>query len=217
MKPSQQIKVWRHHLEFMNYFWRKKAEPLIIGRHTRAICQRIDQAINDFDNGISTYLLITVPFRHGKSDIVSRYLPAHFIGSHPDCDVMLVTYASSLAQEFSAFSRDIATLPEFKEVFAGGYAKGTSDSWKVSHGNGIVTASGLTSGITGKGYHLGILDDFCSGRTEAESEAQREKMWQGFTNDFFTRQAPVSITIILATPWHVDDIIGRIKSKMMRK
>ena len=197
----------------MQYFWRKKAEPLIVGEHTRTICHYIDEAINDFDHGISTYLLITVPFRHGKSDIVSRYLPAHFIGAHPDCDVMVVTYASSLAQEFSAFSRALAESDDFKEVFGNGYKSGSSDSWVTTKGTGIVTASGLTSGITGKGYHLGILDDYCSGRQEAESAGQREKMWQGFSNDFFTRQAPTSITIILATPWHVDDIIGRIKAK----
>jgi predicted phage terminase large subunit-like protein len=39
----------------------------------------------------------------------------------------------------------------------------------------------------------------------------REKMWNAFTNDFMTRGADVSITMVLATPWHVDDIIGRIK------
>jgi len=210
---AKQLDVWFNHLSFMQYFWRKKAEPMLVGIHTNEICRRIDKAIYDFDHGISTYLIITVPYRHGKSDIVSRYLPAHFIGAHPDCDVMLVTYASSLAQEFSAFSRDIASSEEYQEVFRRNYSTGTADSWHVTGGSGTVTASGLTSGITGKGYHLGVLDDFCAGRAEAESDSQREKAWQGFTNDFFTRQAPVSITIVLATPWHVDDIIGRIKAR----
>ena len=198
----------------MEYFWqKKKTEPLIVGLHTKEICNRIDRAIYDMDNGKSTYLIITVPFRHGKSDIVSRYLPAHFIGTHPDCDVMLVTYSASLAQGFSNFSRSLTQKEEYKECFQRTYSKGTSDGWQVTGGIGVVTASGLSSGITGKGYHLGILDDYCSGRGEAESEAMREHMWNAFTNDFFTRQAPASITIILATPWHVDDIIGRIKAR----
>jgi len=39
----------------------------------------------------------------------------------------------------------------------------------------------------------------------------REKMWNAFTDDFMTRGAEVSITMVVATTWHVDDIIGRIK------
>lgn len=214
MTLYEQLKAIKSHKFFMEYFWqKKKSEPLKIGLHTKEICHRIDKAIEDFDNGISTYLIITVPFRHGKSDIISRYLPAHFMGTHPDCDVMIATYSANLAQGFSDFSRELTKNEDYQKCFKRTYAKGTADGWKVTGGVGVVTASGITSGITGKGYHLGILDDFCSGREEAESASQRQKAWECFTNDFFTRQAPTSITIILATPWHVDDIIGRIKAK----
>lgn len=214
MTDYENFRIQAHHLDFMKYMWRKKGDPLKVGLHTKAICDRIDEAINDFDEGISTYLIITVPFRHGKSDIISRYEPAHFIGNHKDCDVMIVTYASSLAIGFSRFARNLVNTEEYEMVFHKKIdpKKGASDEWGVDGGQGTVTASGLTSGITGKGYHLGILDDYCANREEAESVSQREKAWQSFTNDFFTRQAPVSITIILATPWHVDDIIGRIKA-----
>lgn len=214
MNDYQKFMVQAHHLNFMKCFWRKKNDPMKVGLHTRAICERIDKAINDFDDGISTYLIITVPFRHGKSDIISRYEPAHFIGTHPDCDVMIVTYASSLATGFSKFSRELVKTEEYLDIFGHKISdtKGASDEWGLQGYNGTVTASGLTSGITGKGYHLGILDDYCAGREEAESPVMREKAWDSFTNDFFTRQAPVSITIILATPWHTDDIIGRIKA-----
>lgn len=199
----------------MRYMWRKKGDPLKVGLHTRAICDRIDKAVNDFDDGISTYLIIAVPFRHGKSDIISRYEPAHFIGTHPDCDVMIATYSSSLAEGFSRFSRNLIKTQDFRDVFNKELSeeKAAVNEWGLKGYNGTVTASGMSSGITGKGYHLGILDDYCANREQAESNTMREKTWNSFTNDFFTRQAPVSITIILATPWHIDDIIGRIKRK----
>lgn len=215
MTNYEKFKCKVHHLDFMRYMWMKKGDPLKVGLHTRAICDRIDKAVNDFDDGISTYLIITVPFRHGKSEIISRYEPAHFIGTHPDCDVMIATYSSSLAEGFSRFSRNLIKTQEFKDVFKKELSeeKASVSEWGLKGYNGTVTASGMSSGITGKGYHLGILDDYCANREQAESDVMREKAWNSFTNDFFTRQAPVSITIILATPWHVDDIIGRIKRK----
>lgn len=215
MTDYEKFKCKVHHLDFMRYMWRKKGDSLKVGLHTKAICDRIDRAVNDFDDGISTYLIIAVPFRHGKSDIISRYEPAHFIGTHPDCDVMIATYSSSLAEGFSRFARNLVKTSDFYDVFKKELSdeKAAVNEWGLKWHNGTVTASGMSSGITGKGYHLGILDDYCANREQAESDVMREKAWNSFTNDFFTRQAPVSITIILATPWHVDDIIGRIRRK----
>lgn len=216
MNDYQKYLAKVHHLNFMQATWRKKADPLLVGLHTRSICDLIDRAINDFDEGRSSFIIITVPPRHGKSDIISKYAPAHFIANHPDKDVMVCSYNASLAIGHSKFSRDLLDTDEFKELYPNvklSSKNSASDSWGVEGGVGVVTASGLTSGITGKGYHLGILDDYCAGRNEAESVAYRETAWECFTNDFLTRQAPTCITIILATPWHVDDIIGRIKSK----
>lgn len=71
-------------------------------------------------------------------------------------------------------------------------------------------ATGLQGGLTGNGFALGILDDYCAGRAEAESKVQRNNAWEAFTNDFLTRIAPVGIVIVLATQWHDDDITGRI-------
>lgn len=208
-------KMRRHLLDFMKGFWRKKGTPLKVGLHTRSICDKIDEAIKKYDEGISSYIIITVPFRHGKSDIVSRYLPAYFIGNHPDDDIMVVSYSGGLSQGFTRFARDIVKTKQYEEVFGKELSKENSSStnWQLQDGVGVVVGSGITSGITGKGYSLGILDDFCAGRAEAESKLIRDKTWEGFADDFFTRQAPVSITIILATPWHVDDVIGRIKKK----
>lgn len=216
MKFFEKEEARNYLIDFMRIMWRKKGDPLIVGIHTREICERIDKAIYDYDNGKSTYLIISTPPRHGKSDIVSRYLPEYFIGNHPDNDVMLVGYSASLSIGFSKFARSVADTPEYKEIFGKNTGRGSAaaDSWQLEGGNGTVTASGLTSGITGKGYHLGVLDDYCASRAEAESEVIRSKTWDSFTDDFLTRRAPVSITIIIATRWHVDDVIGRVKRKI---
>lgn len=212
----QKILARRKHERFIKHCWQKRASPFLVGIHTKIICEKIDQAIEKYRKGESTFLLITVPFRHGKSDIVSRYLPPHFLGEFPEDEIMLVTYAAGLAEGFNRFARGLVRTKIFNELYPGiaiSRENGGVQTWGLEGHLGICQASGLGSGITGKGYNLGILDDYCSSRAEAESSVIREGLWDHFTNDFFTRRAPVSITIVLATPWHVDDIIGRIKKK----
>jgi predicted phage terminase large subunit-like protein len=210
-----------HHLNFMDYTWRKR-DPFIKGFHTKKICTRIDQAFEDFRNGKSTYLLINVHHRSGKSDIVSRYLGAHFLGEFPDQEVMQVSYQAALSVGFSSFGRNVFRSDKFKELYPDiqiSRETNQKNNWIICDKNGKDTggklyASGLTSGLTGNGFALGILDDYCAGRKEAESKVQRDSAWDAFTNDFMTRVAPVGIIIILATQWHWDDITGRILAEM---
>ncbi len=211
-----------YHLKFMQYTWARK-DPLLVGVHTETICREIDLAIDKFKKGESSFLIIKVPFRHGKSDIISRYLPLHFLTIFPDFEVMLVTYAAALAQKFSRFGRNLSRSAAYKKLVTGfrkprvlSTETSSVEHWALQGFLGSVTASGLTSGITGNGYHLGILDDFCGSRADAESLTMRNDAWDAFSQDFMTRRAPVSITIILATPWHVDDVIGRAQ-KMMKE
>lgn len=208
------LKCRYSHLAFMKHCWQKPFEPFVVGIHTKEICRLIDNAINDLRNNKSTFLLIKVHFRAGKSDIVSRYLPPHFLGEFPDKDVMVVGYGQSLAMDFSKSSRNIVRSDVYKEIYPKYELNGGVFSWGFANHIGVVTESGITSGITGKGYTLGICDDYISSRAEAESETIRNSLWEHFTNDFLTRRAPTSITIVLATPWHVDDIIGRIERKI---
>lgn len=210
------------HLQFMKYTWvKKEAEPLVVGFHTRRICERIDRAMDDFRAGKSSYLLISVHPRAGKSDLVSRYLGPHFLGEFPDKEVMQVTYQSTLAASFSTYARNIFKSDRFKEIYPNIQLSSETNqkaNWVIADlqdkpTGGKLYAAGLQSGLTGNGFHLGILDDYFSGRAQAESKVQRDSAWDAFANDFMTRAAPVAIVIVLATQWHVDDINGRIKKE----
>jgi len=203
----------------MKYVWDNPSEEFVIGYHTRIICSIIDKAIAKYHRGESSFLVITVPFRHGKSEIISRKLPSHFLGLYPDAQVLLSGHTANLVESLSRNARDLILKPTFQELFPNisvNYASSSVRNWRISNRLGGCYAGALLSSITGQGYNLGILDDFCASREDAESESLREKMWEGFTDNFMTRRAPVSITIILATRWHVDDIIGRIDEKVKK-
>ncbi len=211
----------RNHLDFMDYTWMKK-EPFLKGFHTRQICAEIDQAIERFRRGESTYVLIAVHPRAGKTDIVSRYLGPHFLGEFADKEVLQVSYQANLAANFSAFGRNITRSSKYHNLYPQVILSGETNKkadWVLVDEDeqptgGRLYASGLLSGLTGNGFHLGILDDYCAGRADAESKIYRDKSWLAFTDDFMTRRAPVCICIVLATQWHVDDINGRIKKEM---
>jgi predicted phage terminase large subunit-like protein len=212
----RKLKAVEHHLNFMAYTWRNLTEAFVVGYHTKMICAYIDDAINKFRKGISSFLVVTLPVRHGKSEIISRKLPAHFLGLFPDCKVILCGHTAGLTEDYSKISRDLISTKEFQDLFSGVNVDPMSSSashWKIKDREGECFASGILGSLTGQGYHLGILDDYCRGREDAESEITREKTWNAFTNDFMTRKAPVSITIVLATRWHTDDVIGRMEEK----
>jgi len=213
---------------FIIQTWYKKTDPFIDSWHIRDICSRMDQAIKRFRNGESSYIILTLPPRHSKSQIVSRAFPAYFKGIFQESEIIVTSYASNLVTKFSKDTRDKIVQGEvFKAMYPDlrisrnsasvtewGFEKQYDNDWKELEGG--FQYAGILGGLTGKGYHLGIADDLLKGREEAESETIRVKVWDEFIDSFLTRSAPVSITIIIQTRWHIDDITGRIKNRMNR-
>jgi len=206
-------------LAFLRWCW-WMPHPLVVGRHTRAICDRLTRASDEWRDGKSTFLLIAVPFRHGKSDIVSRAFPAWFLGRNADRqpDVIMSGYGISLVRGFSKRVKRIMEEPRYQMLFPGVHpARGSNkaEEWQVEDSAGTVVAQGLGGSVTGKGAHLLVIDDYCKNRAEAVSTIFRNKTWDAFRNDLMTRlNAPASIVIVCATPWHVDDLRGRIRKAM---
>ena len=206
-------------LAFYRYVWWMPSE-LKIGRHTHALCRRLTKAVDDFLEGRNTYLVVSMPFRHGKSDIVSRALPAYFLGRCllKEPNVLMSGYGSTLVKGFSSKVRDIVNSEAYQRVFPTirvDPEKSAADEWKVKGSESTVYAQGLGGSITGKGGNLIIVDDYCKNRQEAESKTIRDTMFDSFKDDFCSRtNAPAHIIIVCATRWHEDDIIGRIKKRM---
>jgi len=205
-------------LAFISFCWWKRT-PFLVGTHTRAVCEAIDQAIEKYEAGESAFLNIAIPFRHGKSDIVSRALPPYFLGRCFDHepDVIMSGYGSTLVEGFSKDAKKLIRSERYRKLFPKVKIQAGSDTsadWALEQSQGRITAAGLEGALTGKGGNLIILDDYCKSRLEAESLTYRERTWNSFTNDLLSRRAPNSIVIVCATPWHTDDVRGRIKKHM---
>lgn len=148
-------------------------------------------------------VMIWMPPRHGKSEIVSRLFSAHYLRMYPDRDVALTTYGAELSYDLSRDARaNFAAL--------GGEIASDSaavKSWHTSDG-GNFWATGVGGPATGRGFHLGIIDDPYKDAQEAASATVRRSRINWYRSVFRTRAAPGAAIILLQTRWHMDDLSG---------
>jgi len=149
-------------------------------------------------------LIISIPPRHGKSSMVTVRYPAWLLERNPSMDIIIAAYNQNLANRFSRQIRNIVGLrvPLDKERQA-------TPDWGTKAGGGV-RAVGVGGGITGHGGNCIIIDDPVKNREEANSANSRNKVWEWFTDDLYTRLEPNAPLILIATRWHNDDLSGRI-------
>lgn len=183
------------------------------GVHTRTLIAELQITVDMLEGGESRYLCVCMPYRHGKSDIVSRRFPIWFLIRNPDREVILASYNHSLATDLSYDARRI--FMEVGKLFGlrTTHDRKRVDAWRIDGHLGAMFAAGLNGTITGRGAHVLVIDDYLKGRAEAESEGIRDKIWDSFGSDLMTRLAPVHAVVIVANRWHEDDLVGRIINK----
>ena len=207
------------HFEFVKHCW-QRPDPFIIAKQTAfqvETCELIDQAVAKYRAGQSSFLCINICFGHGKSDLSSRYLPPHLVGEFPDSEVMVVSHTEDKANEFGLFGRDLLLSREYQELYPRVHLSKSNhgvQEWGIEGCFGKAQFIGIQSGTAGKRGNFIIVDDFFGKREHAESDTTREKVWVAFSNDIMSRRAPVTIVLLVVTPWHVDDPVGRIKKEM---
>jgi predicted phage terminase large subunit-like protein len=177
-------------------------------RHHDSIAMHLEEV----ENGDIGFLILTTAPRHGKSELVSRRLPAWYAGRHPDHDIVVATYNDDFAMDFGANVRAIINSPSYKQVFPdlrlrrGGNAKDRLETDK----GGLITFVGRGGSLTGRGAHLLIIDDIIKDDKEANSKAIRDQAWNWFTKVALTRRRGKKLVVLTFTRWHTDDIIGRL-------
>ena len=75
---------------------------------------------------------------------------------------------------------------------------------------GGLKAVGVGAGITGFGANLIIIDDPVKNREQANSLTYRDKVWNWYNNDLYTRLEPDGEVVLIQTRWHEDDLAGRL-------
>jgi len=173
---------------------------------------KIDKAITDTLSGVDGVrrLMISVPPRHGKSELCSKYLPAWFLGGHPNSRVILTSYEASFAASWGRKARNL--LEEHGSVFDQSVAASPSaaDQWDLKGFDGGMMTAGAGGAITGKGCSLAIIDDPHKNAEEAASQTMRDKIWDWYQSTLYTRLEPNGAIIVIQTRWHENDLCGRL-------
>jgi len=172
----------------------------------------IEQAVLETICGRSPPLLvIEAPPRHGKSELISHYLPAWYLGTHPDRQVILTGYESSFARTWGRKARGL--LEEWGEALFGVRVRGNlraANDWGLEGFRGGMLTAGAGGPLTGRGAHLLIVDDPIKNSSDACSEVLRDRLWDWWESTASTRLEPGGCAIVIATRWHRDDLSGRI-------
>lgn len=154
-------------------------------------------------------VIIQMPPRHGKSELISAHFPSWFLGMYPDRKVILVSYAESLAAGFGQRNRDIMEAHGV-DIFG---VRVRSDSsakanWLISKRRGGMFTCGIGGSLTGKGAHLAIIDDPVKNDQQALSPTYRERAREWYKSTLRTRLEPNGSIVVVQTRWHEDDLAG---------
>lgn len=164
----------------------------------------VQESLNKITTGEINRLIIEMPPRHGKSQMATIRYPVFRLEEDPRLRVIVGAYNQTLANHFSRGARKIAlrriTLSEERT---------SVEEWETA-GGGVFRAVGVGGGVTGQGGNLIIVDDPVKNREEAESPTYRDRVWDWYTNDLYTRLEPGGAIIIIMTRWHKDDLVGKI-------
>ncbi len=175
-------------------------------------------------------LIISVPPRHGKSEMASIRFPAWFLGRNPNRRVMITSYGAALSEYFSRQVRTLIESQEYQKVF-GSLAlrqlvpeqvnvdpEGRSvQSWDIQGKRGGLVAAGVGGAITGRGADVLIIDDPIKDAEEADSEVIRQKVIDWYTSTAYTRLQKGGAVIVMMTRWHEADLAGYLQDKEKEK
>lgn len=178
----------------------------------REVAELLDAFVQACEEKKSPRLMIFLPPRHGKSQLVSRCFPPYLLGKHPSWEVIAATYNDQLSCDFGRDVRSILADPLYQELFPEVELRKDSNAvdFMQTTQKGKYMAVGVGGSLTGRGAHCLLIDDPVKNREDADSEVVREQTWKWYLSSAYTRVAPGGGIIVLQTRWHEDDLSGRI-------
>ena len=173
----------------------------------------IADRLEALERGDITRLILSVPPRHGKSELASKTFIPWVVGRNPLWSIIMATYNQNFAGDFGRAVRGTLQDPRYAQVFPNTKLQAGSkaaDRMNTEAGSQL-TFVGRGGGLTGRGGHLMVIDDPIKDRKEADSGLIRDQLWTWFTQVFMSRSMVDDVRVLLIqTRWHEDDLIGRL-------
>lgn len=195
-------------------------KAFIDGWFPRRLAEELQQFYIDYKKGLAPTLLLSTPPQHGKSVVVIDFL-AWVIGKEPEQAHIFSSFSDRLGVRANKGIKRIISSKIYSDIFNDvrlssrkgkeqGYAS-NDNFFELPNHNGSfknVTCGGAITGqsITG----IGVIDDPIKGRQEANSDGNRKKIEDWYSDDWSTRFDERAAQIIIMTRWHISDLMGSI-------
>ena len=169
------------------------------------------QAFLEADTGNAyDILVIETPPQHGKSMTLTETLPSWALGRWPDWRIILGSYNDESADRFARRNKEKVRAygSQLFGVQIGRIDRATE--FELAGHMGRLISRGIMSGVTGNPANLMIIDDPIKNRAEADSPTYRKKLWDEWQNSFKSRLAAHAKVIVIATPWHGEDMLATL-------
>lgn len=181
--------------------------------HHRAICDKL-MAVH---RGEIKRLIINIPPRYSKTELVVVNFMAWCLGVNPDCEFIYTSYSAKLAGNYSHQTRTLVQHPSYQAIFDTRLQDDSKakDHWQTTAG-GVVYSAGAGGTITGfgagkmrDGFGGAIIIDDPHKADEARSDVMRNNVLDWFSNTVESRtNSPDTPIIIIMQRLHEDDLSG---------
>lgn len=203
--------------------------------HHRVLARRLQRWVFD---PTYRFLMVFMPPRTGKTEMVSKRLPAFIHGVKPRAKIMAATYNITLATEMAEGTQAIMDSARYRELFPNTiitpdgsktiltrnsieHEVGTYLDGRLSRMNaeglllGDYRAQGVGGSFSGFGADYIMIDDPIKNRQDAESPAFRKELREWYPSTLRNRlEGATGKILITLTRWHEDDLAGFILETM---
>lgn len=184
----------------------------------------LQQFYTDFIAGKKPKLAISMAPQHGKTSAVVDFI-CWLSGKNPDVRSIYTSFSERLGVRANLACQRTFDSARYQRIFPGTKIStaGLADTFGATRNReliefidkeGYFRNTTVRGAISGEGLDLGVVDDPLKGREAANSSTTRQSVWEWLTDDFMTRFSENAGMLIIATRWHVDDPISRLKNEL---
>ena len=216
---AEEIATYRTDLlEYIKYMFEKvNGSPFIVAPHHVEMVEKLERVVI----GDITRLIINIPPRAGKTEVVVVGFVSWCMGNWPDSEFIHSSYAKRLAAANTYNIRAWMQNEYYREIFGPSRVSSDAkakDEFKTVDG-GCVFATGMEGTVTGygagkkrEGFGGAIIIDDPHKPLEINSKIRREKVIDWFSGTLESRvNSPDTPIILVMQPLHINDLSGWLK------
>ncbi len=162
--------------------------------------KKLGALLTQVEEGKKDRIAVSMAPRFGKSQMISIYYPAWYLGKHPDHKLIVASHTVDLAVDMARKVRNLMQTAEYKAIFPGVQIAADAKAagkWNTTKG-GEVYATGVGGALAGRGAHLIVVDDPISEQDiKAGNTTSLDGVYEWFRAGLRTRLMPEGKICIL--------------------